>query len=234
MRSSRNPLLAPSLLSANFARLADEIRQVEEAGADWLHFDIMDGHFVPNLTFGPILVRALRSLTQLPFDCHLMVAHPEDWIEECVKAGANWITVHAEATPHLNRTLHQIRDLGCKAGVSINPGTSLMQIEEVLDVVDLVLVMTVNPGFGGQKFIESCLGKIEKLNNIRNGMSASVSPSVKNKKGHSFLIEVDGGVDVNNIAKLYQAGGDVFVAGSAVFGSSDRKKAIGDLKSQLS
>jgi len=209
-------LIAPSILSANFAKLGSEIADVEKAGADWIHVDVMDGHFVPNLTIGPLIVDAIRPLTKLPMDCHLMVERPEDWVEPFAKAGADYITVHAEAAPHLDRLLHRIRELGCKAGVSINPGTSLSTIEEVLDIVDLVLIMSVNPGFGGQKFIESSIPKIERL--------------VKMRGKRSFLIEIDGGVNPRNIAKMSKAGVDVFVAGSAVFSTDDRAKAIRDLR----
>lgn len=209
-------LIAPSILSANFAALGDEVKAVEAAGADWIHIDVMDGHFVPNLTFGPLVVQAIRPLTHLPLDCHLMVARPEHWVEEFAKAGANIITVHAEATVHLNRLLHQIRALGCKVGVSLNPGSPLNLIEEVLDLIDLVLIMSVNPGFGGQKFIESSLNKIEQLVGMR--------------KNRSFLIEVDGGVSSQNAEKLRKAGADVFVAGSSVFGEKNRQKAMQALR----
>jgi ribulose-phosphate 3-epimerase len=212
-------LIAPSLLSADFARLKEEIGSVEKAGADWLHIDVMDGHFVPNLTIGPVVVEAIRTVTKLPLDCHLMVSRPEDWIEPFAKAGADTITIHAEAATHLDRQLRVIRDLGVKAGVSINPATPLTVIEEVLDLVDLVLVMSVNPGFGGQSFIESTLPKIARLAELRGP--------------RSFLIEVDGGVSEKNIALLGRAGADVFVAGSAIFGKPDRKKAIRQLRSAL-
>ena len=209
-------LIAPSLLSADFARLESEVHSVESGGADWLHLDVMDGHFVPNLTFGPFVVEALRKVTKLPLDCHLMVSEPEKWVVPFAKAGADWITVHAEATHHLDRLLHSIRDAGCKAGVSINPATPLSAIEEVLHLADLVLVMSVNPGFGGQKFIESSLSKVERLKKMRGE--------------RSYLIEVDGGVAPSNAHRLRQAGADVFVAGSSVFGHKDRSAAITALR----
>ena len=213
-------LIAPSILSADFSKLGEEVRSVERAGADWIHVDVMDGHFVPNLTIGPVVVEALRPVTKLPLDCHLMVARPEDWVGPFADAGANLITVHAEATVHLDRLLHSIRERGCKAGVSINPGTSLAMIEEVLELVDLVLVMSVNPGFGGQKFIEGTVSKIERLAEIRG-------------KDRNFLIEVDGGVKVSNIAMLARAGADVFVAGSAIFDAKDHARAFGELRGAL-
>jgi ribulose-phosphate 3-epimerase len=218
-KKGSGPLLAPSILSADFSRLGEEIRAVEAAGADWLHVDVMDGHFVPNLTIGPLVVEAIRPLTKLPLDCHLMVARPEEWIEPFAKAGADVITIHAEAAPHLDRQLHRVRELGCKAGVSINPGTSLAAIEEVLDIVDLVLLMSVNPGFGGQKFIESTIPKIERL--------------AKARGSRRFVIEVDGGIKADNIARIRRAGCDVFVAGSAVFGESDRRKSVATLRTAL-
>lgn len=211
--------IAPSILSANFSRLGEEVREAESAGADWLHIDVMDGHFVPNLTFGPLVVDALKPVTRLPLDCHLMVSEPEKWIESFAKAGAFGITVHLEASVHLNRLLHQIRELGCKVGISINPGTPVSALEEVLSLVDLVLVMSVNPGFGGQKFIESSIRKIEKLNEIRRDYF----------KDQPFLIQVDGGVNPSNIGQLKEAGADVFVVGSAFFSAKDR----GDIVRQL-
>lgn len=212
-------LIAPSLLSADFSRLREEIQDVEEAGANWLHIDVMDGHFVPNLTVGPLIVDAIRPHTKLPLDCHLMVTQPEDWIEAFAKAGASYITVHAEAATHLHRLLSRIRELGCKAGVSINPATSLNTIEEALDWVDLVLVMSVNPGFGGQKFIHNAIERVQRLAEVRG-----------NRK---FLIQVDGGIGEENIGILAKAGCDVFVAGSAVFGQSNRKQALQKLRAKI-
>jgi ribulose-phosphate 3-epimerase len=209
-------LIAPSILSADFANLAKEVAEVEKGGADWIHVDVMDGHFVPNLTIGPVVVEALKKCTKLPLDCHLMVDRPEDWIEPFAKAGAAYITIHAEAAPHLHRQLARIRELGCKAGVSINPGTPLAAIEEVLDMLDLVLIMSVNPGFGGQKFIPNALSKIERL--------------VEARGSRGFLIEVDGGVNTQTMGELRRAGTDVFVAGSAIFGAKNCAKAIADLR----
>jgi ribulose-phosphate 3-epimerase len=211
--------LAPSILSADFSKLAQEIHSVEKAGVDWIHVDVMDGHFVPNLTIGPLVVEAIRPITKLPLDCHLMVSRPEDWVEGFAKAGAHSITVHAEATVHLDRLLHQIKEHGCKAGVSINPGTSLALIEEVLDIVDLVLVMSVNPGFGGQKFIETTVSKVERLAEVRG----------KRK----YLIEIDGGINASNIGRLTQAGVDVFVAGSAIFGAKNHASAVTELRAAI-
>ncbi|MBY0471253.1 ribulose-phosphate 3-epimerase [bacterium] len=217
---TRSPgLLAPSLLSADFSKLASEVKEVEAAGADWLHVDVMDGHFVPNLTIGPMFVDVLRPLTKLPLDCHLMVTNPEFWVEPFQKAGADYITVHTEATKDLPALLKKIRSVGCKPGVTLNPATPLSSIEKVLDWVDLVLVMSVNPGFGGQSFIETSYDKVKKLVELRGS--------------RKFLIEIDGGVKSDNIEALRKAGCDVFVAGSAVFGKPDRKKAIADLKSKI-
>ncbi len=218
-KTKNSPLIVPSLLSANFAYLADEVKEIEQAGADWLHLDIMDGHFVPYLTFGPGLVEAIRPITKLPIDCHLMVDRPEDWIESFARAGANWITVHVESTRHLNRLLQQIRELGCHPGVSINPGTSVSHLEEILDFVDLVLVMSVNPGFGGQKFVNGSLEKVKKI--------------AKMRAGRPFLIEIDGGVSLDHVSVLRNAGVDAFVAGSAIFGQKNRKDAIRKFRDRI-
>lgn len=217
-RKFKKLLIAPSLLSADFSRLGEEVKDVEKGGADWLHVDVMDGHFVPNLTIGPLVVEALKPRTKLPMDCHLMVSRPEEWIDAFAKAGAHCITIHAEATPHLNRHLDTIRAYGILAGVSLNPGTSLAAVEEVLSMVDLVLVMSVNPGFGGQKFIESSLSKIDRLASIRE------------ENDLDFLIQVDGGVNAKNAGILKQAGADILVAGSAVFSAKNRAAAIKALR----
>jgi len=212
------PQIAPSLLSADFSKLREEVADIEAAGADWLHIDVMDGHFVPNLTVGPLVVRALKPHTKLPLDCHLMVTEPENWVESFAQAGASVITVHAEASAHLDRLLNRIRELGCRAGVSINPATPLTAIEEVLHLVDLVLVMSVNPGFGGQKFIATAIDKIERLARERQ------------ERKLSFLIEVDGGITATNASAVVTAGADILVAGSAVFGAKDRSAAIQALR----
>lgn len=212
-------LIAPSILSANFARLAEEIKSVEEAGADWIHVDVMDGRFVPNITVGPFIVEAVRSVTRLPIDVHLMIVEPEKYLKDFAEAGANVLTVHQEACPHLERTLASIRDLGCKAGVSINPATPYTTLEYVLHQADLVLVMTVNPGFGGQSFIQETVPKIEGLNRWRT------------EWGPKFQIEVDGGINPKTASIVKQAGADVLVAGSAVFGAADRKKVMEELRS---
>jgi ribulose-phosphate 3-epimerase len=201
--------LAPSILSADFARLGEEIRAVQAAGADWLHVDVMDGHFVPNLTMGPPIIKALRPITSLPFDVHLMIEAPERSVDAYVAAGANHIIVHAEASVHLHRTLDHLRQSGVKAGVSLNPATPLAHIQHVLHMLDLVLVMTVNPGFGGQTFIREMLPKVREL------------ADTKRRLGLGFDIEVDGGVSADTIGEVARAGANVFVAGSAVFGTTD-------------
>jgi ribulose-phosphate 3-epimerase len=211
-------LLAPSLLSADFVRLAEEIAKVEAAGADWLHLDIMDGHFVPNLTFGPPVVAAIRKVTKLPLDVHLMVTNPAEVVEQFAAAGADWLTVHVETEPHLHRLVNRIRELGVKPAVTLNPATPIGQLDEILSEVDMVLVMSVNPGFGGQKFIPASLAKIRRLKEKLNQI------------GRPVLIEVDGGVNEATAPLLVQAGVDVLVAGSAVFGSADMQATISALK----
>ena len=212
------PIISPSILSADFARLADAVQQVEAAGADWIHVDVMDGHFVPNLTVGPPMVEALRKVTALPLDVHLMMTNPDEFIPEFAEAGANILTVHVETCPHLHRTVQSIKEHGMKAGVSLNPATSGTTVEQILVDVDLVLVMSVNPGFGGQKFIDSTLDKIRQ---IRAMISAS--------KGSPFL-EVDGGITVKNVASVLKAGANVLVAGSAIFGSDNMPDTIRQLR----
>jgi ribulose-phosphate 3-epimerase len=211
--------IAPSLLSADFSLLREEIREVEAAGADWLHVDVMDGHFVPNLTIGPLVVEAIRPHTQLPLDVHLMIENPERYIEAFAKSGADIISVHQEACVHLHRTIYQIKDLGVKAGVVLNPATPLCMIEPILPDVDLVLLMTVNPGFGGQKFIRSVVPKIIHLRKILE------------EKGLTRIeIEVDGGINVSTAGEVVSAGATVLVAGSAVFGANDRARAIHEIR----
>ncbi len=202
--------IAPSILSSDFAHLADEIAAVERAGADLVHVDVMDGHFVPNLTIGPPIVEALRKVTSLPLDVHLMMTNPDDFIGEFAEAGATYLTVHVEACPHLHRTVQSIKERGVKAGVTLNPATSLSTIEEILPDADLLLIMSVNPGFGGQKFIPGVLNKIRRA----RAMIA--------KTGKSVLLEVDGGVKTDNAAAIVEAGADILVAGSAIFEAPGR------------
>lgn len=220
--TKRSPkLIAPSILSADFAKLGEEVKAVEKAGADWIHVDVMDGHFVPNITIGPVVVESLKKVTKLPLDVHLMIENADKYIPDFVKAGAGFVTVHQEAAYHLHRTVSLVKDLGAKAGVSINPATPAETLIDILPHVDLVLVMTVNPGFGGQKFISSCLEKIQKLSDWR------VDRDLK------FLIEVDGGVNEATAAQVSQAGCDVFVAGSAIFGAGDYAEAIKKIRAKL-
>lgn len=210
--------LAPSILSANFADLLNDVKRVENAGADWLHIDIMDGHFVPNISFGPMVVKALKGKVDMPFDVHLMIENPDQYIKDFVDAGAYIITVHAEASIHLHRTIQLIKSYGVKAAVSLNPSTSLSSIEEILGDVDMILLMSVNPGFGGQSFIPSTLSKIKRLRKMIDDQGLNVE------------IQVDGGVKLDNAAEVIDAGATVLVAGSAVFGADDLNKRVADFK----
>lgn len=210
--------IAPSILSADFATLGDEIRAIEAGGADYVHVDVMDGHFVPNITIGPLIVDAIRPVTKLPLDVHLMIEKPDQYIPDFAKAGADIIVVHAEAATHLHRSVQLIKSLGKKAGVSLNPATPLSALEMVLPDLDLALLMTVNPGFGGQSFIENCLSKITELRGMIDALGLPIE------------LEVDGGVKIDNIEKVAAAGADVFVAGSAVFGTDDYAATIAQLK----
>jgi len=203
--------LAPSILSADFAHLAEQVRAASEGGGTVIHVDVMDGHFVPNLTVGPPLVKSLRKATDLPLDCHLMIENPDQFILEFVDAGADWISVHQEACRHLNRTLHLIRNHDAQAGVVINPATPVDTLSEVLEIVDYVLVMSVNPGFGGQKFIPETVRKIRRLADLRL------------QRGLNYRIEVDGGIALDTVAEVVRAGAEILVAGNAVFGQGDPK-----------
>ena len=210
--------LAPSILSADFSQLAESVKAVENAGCEYLHIDVMDGHFVPNITFGAVVFEKLRKKSNMTFDCHLMIEQPDLYLEDFVKAGADIITVHQEACVHLNRTIHHIKELGCKAGVAINPATSPQALEYVLQDVDMVLIMSVNPGFGGQKFIPQSLDKIKKLKQMIDA------------KNYNVDIQVDGGVSVDNIHDIVTAGANIVVAGSAIFGKDNIQKAVSDLR----
>jgi len=211
-------LIAPSILSADFNRLGEEVHAVEADGADWIHADVMDGHFVPNITFGPLVVAAVRKITRLPIDVHLMIESPDRYIQSFAEAGADWISVQVETCPHLNRAVQQIKEAGAKAGVVLNPSTPLSALDWVLEYADYVLIMSVNPGFGGQTFIGNSLEKIRRLRRMIDEL------------GVSTLIEVDGGIKENNIGEVAAAGANVFVAGSAIFGQKDYRQVIARFK----
>jgi ribulose-phosphate 3-epimerase len=202
-------VLAPSILSSDLTNLSQQIRMVEIGGADWIHCDVMDGHFVPNITFGPILVEAVSRITKLPLDVHLMIKNPDKFLEDFVNAGANFISVHFEEVVHLNRTINRIKELGAKAGVVINPSTPVSSLKDIAEYTDLVLIMSVNPGFGGQTFIHNSLKKIEEAVKLRQDLKAD------------FIIEVDGGIDLNNAKSILDAGCDAFVIGSSIFKSEN-------------
>jgi len=211
-------IIAPSILSADFSNLSQQIRLTEMGGADWIHCDVMDGHFVPNITIGPIIVKAARKCTKLPVDVHLMIEKPDNFLEAFAEAGANYITVHVEEVVHLNRTISRIKELGCKAGVVVNPATTLDRIVDIAEYIDLLLIMTVNPGFGGQKFIPNSIRRIEEAVNLRTKLKAN------------YLIEIDGGVNKETIVAAKKAGVDVFVAGSAIFDADNITAATAELK----
>ena len=213
-------MIAPSILSADFARLGEEVTSVLEQGADVIHVDVMDGHFVPNITIGPLVVQAVRKITAATLDVHLMIEDPDTYIDDFAAAGADWITVHVETCTHLHRTIHRIKELGCRAGAVLNPATSLRTLDYILDDLDLVMLMSVNPGFGGQKFIPATIAKTREL----QGMIEA--------RGLSTGIEIDGGVSPDTIGAIAAAGANIFVAGSAVFGQDDYGRVIAELKAR--
>ncbi|MGB5529266.1 MAG: ribulose-phosphate 3-epimerase [Ignavibacteriaceae bacterium] len=214
-------LIAPSILSADFSNLSQQIRLTEIGGADWIHCDVMDGHFVPNITIGPVIVKAARKCSKLPIDVHLMIENPDKYLEAFSDAGANYISVHVEEVVHLNRTVNRIKELGCKAGVVVNPGTPINSILDIAEYIDLLLIMTVNPGFGGQKFIANSIRRIEE------------AVSLRKKYNSNFLIEIDGGVNKENIVAAKKAGVDVFVAGSSIFNAENITAATAELKNLI-
>lgn len=213
--------IAPSILSADFSRLGDEVRAVEKAGADVIHVDVMDGHFVPNITIGPLVVQGLKKLTSLPLDVHLMIENPERYVEAFAQAGGDWITIHVEVSPYLKRTIQKIRRLNVRPGIVLKPATSLKILYPVLEDVDLVLIMSVNPGFGGQSFIPSTLKKIERLKKIVD------------QNRYPLEIEVDGGVKIENIRGVSKAGGDIFVVGTGIFKTEDYEETIKKLRQEI-
>lgn len=213
--------IAPSILSADFTRLGEEIKAVEACGIDLIHCDVMDGHFVPNITIGPMVIRALKRISTVPLDVHLMIEKPEQYLKDFIDAGSNMLTIHVESTTHLQRYIQQIKEQGIKAGVSLNPATPLDVLDFILDDVDFVLLMTVNPGFGGQKFLRTMLPKIKRLKEIID------------QRGLSVEIEVDGGIGVDNIREVSQAGAEIFVAGNAIFGSSNYQKTIREMREKI-
>ena len=214
-------LLAPSILSADFSNLAQQVRLAEMGGADWIHCDVMDGHFVPNITIGPVIVEAVRKVTKLPLDVHLMIKNPDRYLGDFVNAGADYVSVHVEEVIHLNRTVTHIKELGAKAGVVLNPATPVSSIKDIAEYIDLLLLMTVNPGFGGQKFITNSIRRIKDADKLRNDLKAD------------FLIEIDGGVNVDTIKPARDAGVDVFVAGSAIFSADNISAAATELKNLI-
>ncbi len=218
METKKNILISPSILSADFTRLGEEIEAVEDAGADWLHIDVMDGHFVPNITIGPMIVAAAKKVARIPLDVHLMISDPDYYLEFFHEAGADVLTVHPEATHHLHRTLTRIRDLGMRAGAALNPSTGLEAVKHVLAELDVIMIMTVNPGFGGQSFIPTMLPKVRALREMID------------ESGYDILIEIDGGVGPKTAPDIAACGADVFVAGSAVFGSPPYKEVIDQLR----